>query len=136
MNTFLKTYRLALTPLSPIHIGCGEDFEPTNYVIDDGVLYGFDPSRAVLEPRQRDELSKFGLNADLLGIQQFFRDNKQPFKIAADVLIPVSTGCQRVRAKTGASRSARVRQKRCIQQVDGRAGRVHRQCSISFCARQ
>lgn len=95
MNNFLKTYRLALTPLSPIHIGCGEDFEPTNYVIDDGVLYGFDPSRAVLEPRQRDELSKLGLNADLLGIQLFFRDNKQPFKISADVMIPVASGIAR-----------------------------------------
>lgn len=97
MNPFLKTYRLALTPLSPIHIGCGEDFEPTNYVIEGDekfgpVLYGFDPSRALLEPRHRDELSNLGLNADLLGIQQFFRHNKQPFKISADVLIPVSTG--------------------------------------------
>lgn len=31
---FLSTHRIALTPLSPIHIGCGETFEPTNYVID------------------------------------------------------------------------------------------------------
>ena len=92
MNTFLRTYRLALTPLSPIHIGCGEDFEPTNYVIDDGVLYGFDPSRAELEKKQCDELSQLGMSADLLGIQRFFRDNKQPFKIAADVLVPVSSG--------------------------------------------
>lgn len=92
MNTFLKTYRLALTPLSPIHIGCDEDFEPTNYVIDDGVLYGFDPSRADLEEKHRTELSRLGLQADLLGIQQFFRTNKQLFKIAADVLMPVSSG--------------------------------------------
>jgi CRISPR-associated protein Csm5 len=30
----MKTYRLKLTALSPIHIGTGEDYEPTNYVID------------------------------------------------------------------------------------------------------
>ncbi|AEC18299.1 hypothetical protein UMN179_02286 [Gallibacterium anatis UMN179] len=30
---FMQTYQIYLTPLSPIHIGCGEDFEPTNYVI-------------------------------------------------------------------------------------------------------
>lgn len=30
----MKTYKLKLTALSPIHIGTGEDFEPTNYVID------------------------------------------------------------------------------------------------------
>ena len=30
----MKTYRLKLTALSPIHIGTGEDYEPINYVID------------------------------------------------------------------------------------------------------
>ena len=30
MSPFLTTHRLHLTPLSPLHIGCGEDFEPTN----------------------------------------------------------------------------------------------------------
>jgi CRISPR-associated protein Csm5 len=97
MNTFLKTYRLALTPLSPIHIGCGEDFEPTNYVIDDDadfgpVLYGFDPSRAVLNDLQQSKLLDAANRASLLAIQRFFRDNAQVFKAQADVLIPVSTG--------------------------------------------
>lgn len=97
MNTFLKTYRLALTPLSPIHIGCGEDFEPTNYVIDRDetfgyVLYGFDPSRALLSDAQRAKLTDAGNRASLLGIQRFFRDNAQTFKAHADVLIPVSHG--------------------------------------------
>jgi CRISPR-associated protein Csm5 len=92
MNTFLKTYRLALTPLSPIHIGCGEDFEPTNYVIDDGVLYGFDPSRAVLNDLQRSKLMDAANRASLLGIQKFFKDNATAFKAQADTLIPVSSG--------------------------------------------
>jgi CRISPR-associated protein Csm5 len=92
MNTFLKTYRLALTPLSPIHIGCGEDFEPTNYVIDDGVLYGFDPSRAVLNALQTAELMAVANRASLLGIQKFFKDNATTFKAQADTLIPVSSG--------------------------------------------
>jgi hypothetical protein len=35
MNAFMKTYQAGAHALSPIHIGCGEDFEPTNYVIDD-----------------------------------------------------------------------------------------------------
>lgn len=92
MNTFLKTYRLALTPLSPIHIGCGEDFEPTNYVIDEGVLYGFDPSRAVLNDLQRSKLMDVASKTSLLAIQQFFKDNAKDFKAQADVLIPVSAG--------------------------------------------
>ena len=53
MSPFLSNHRLHLTPLAPIHIGCGEDFEPTNYVIDDGLLYGFEPSRAALNDLQR-----------------------------------------------------------------------------------
>lgn len=92
MNTFLKTYRLALTPLSPIHIGCGEDFEPTNYVIDDGVLYGFDPSRAVLSDLQTSKLTEVANRASLMGIQKFFKDHAQIFKAQADTLIPVSSG--------------------------------------------
>jgi len=92
MNAFLKTYRLALTPLSPIHIGCGEDFEPTNYVIEDGVLYGFDPSRAVLTDVQKAKLTDASNRASLLGIQRFFRGNAKTFKAQADVLIPVSKG--------------------------------------------
>lgn len=92
MNTFLKTYRLALTPLSPIHIGCGEDFEPTNYVIQDGVLYGFDPSRAVLNGLQSSKLMDVANRASLMGIQKFFKEHAQIFRTHADTLVPVSSG--------------------------------------------
>lgn len=95
MNTFLKTYRLLLTPLSPIHIGCGEDFEPTNYVIDDGVLYGFDPSRAVLTEAQRSELTNAAASNSLLTIHRFFKKHAQTFQAHANVLIPVASGVVR-----------------------------------------
>ena len=73
MSQFLTTHRLHLTPLSPLHIGCGEDFEPTNYVIDDGLLYGFDPSRATLNDLQRRQLTDVARRGSLSGIQRFFR---------------------------------------------------------------
>lgn len=92
MSPFLKTHRLVLTPLSPIHIGCGEDFEPTQYVIDDSVLYGFDPSRAALTDLQKGKLLDAANKAALLAIQRFFRDNASAFKPHAEVLIPVSAG--------------------------------------------
>jgi CRISPR-associated protein Csm5 len=92
MNTFLKTYRLALTPLSPIHIGCGEDFEPTNYVIDDGVLYGFDPSRAVLNEQDRKKLLAAANSDNWLDVSRFFRDNSALFKPYSAFMIPVSSG--------------------------------------------
>lgn len=38
----MKSYKLRLTTISPLHIGTGEDYEPTNFVIDNGYLYEFD----------------------------------------------------------------------------------------------
>lgn len=92
MNNFLKTYRLALTPLSPIHIGCGEDFEPTNYVIDEGVLYGFEPSRAKLSSTQLTNLARVADGNDIFAIQRFFKSNAKTFKEIADTKIPVCAG--------------------------------------------
>ena len=43
----LDGYRLQITPFSPVHIGTGESYEPTNYVIEDGVLYEFDTGTAM-----------------------------------------------------------------------------------------
>lgn len=79
MKRFLHTHQVFLTPLSPIHIGCGEDFEPTNYVIDDQVLYHFDPAQLNLSQLQKDKL--FNLvrsnQIDLLAIQRFFLEQKK-----------------------------------------------------------
>lgn len=105
MSDFLKTWRLALTPLSPIHIGCGEDFEPTNYVIEDDekfgpILYGFDPSRAVLTEAQGKELMQVANNGDWLGIQRFFKKHAKTFRAQANVQIPVAKGVQDQYEKT------------------------------------
>ena len=91
---FLKTYKVALTPLSPIHIGCGEDFEPTNYVIDaeQKLLYGFDPSRAALPENLAEQLGCLGESGNWLRVQTFFRDNSGYFKPLAYVLMPVASG--------------------------------------------
>ncbi len=92
MKPFLTTQTLALTPLSPVHIGCGEDFEPTNYIIADGLLYAFDPSRAVLTDLQRSKLTDVARRGSLAGIQRFFRDNAAAFKPHAHVVMPVASG--------------------------------------------
>ena len=96
MSPFLSNHRLHLTPLSPIHIGCGEDFEPTNYVIDDGLLYGFDPSRAALSDLQRNKLMTVARSGSLPGIQRFFRDHAASFKPHAHVVMPVCSGVARL----------------------------------------
>ena len=43
---FLESCRLLISTLSPVHIGCGEDYDPTNYVIENHTLYEFEPGAA------------------------------------------------------------------------------------------
>lgn len=80
MNNFLRNHKVYLTPVSPIHIGCGEDFEPTNYIMDNNVLYYFDPANLDLSKSEKKELeNKFSANvkyADLLWVQSFFLKQK------------------------------------------------------------
>ncbi|MDR1367658.1 MAG: type III-A CRISPR-associated RAMP protein Csm5 [Candidatus Accumulibacter sp.] len=94
---FLSRHTVALTPLSPIHIGCGEDFEPTNYVIDaeQKLLYGFDPSLADLSEELTQKLAELGERGNWLGIQGFFREHQKHFKPWAHILIPVASGVAR-----------------------------------------
>lgn len=81
MSQFLTTHRLHLTPLSPLHIGCGEDFEP---------------SRATLNELQRKQLSDVARRGSLAGIQRFFRDHAAAFKPHAHVVMPVCSGVARL----------------------------------------
>jgi CRISPR-associated protein Csm5 len=91
---FLSRHTVALTPLSPIHIGCGEDFEPTGYVIDaeQKLFYGFDPSRVSLPEDLAKKLAGLGEKGNWLGIQGFFRDHQECFKPLAHILMPVASG--------------------------------------------
>lgn len=98
MSDFLQHYTLTYTPLSPIHIGTGDSYEPTNYVIDDGTLYEFDTGGALaaLTENDRNELNKIvnaRANEDMLkAVQRFFyerRDKLKPWSINA---IPVLNG--------------------------------------------
>ncbi|MBK7766449.1 MAG: hypothetical protein IPI44_10240 [Sulfuritalea sp.] len=36
--------RIGITTLSPVHVGCDEVFEPTGFVIADGLLHLLDPA--------------------------------------------------------------------------------------------
>ena len=96
MTAFFTSVPLAITPLTPVHVGCGEDFEPTNYVIDDGVLYHFDPTRAELSPEDARtlvaEASRPKGDDALLGIQRFFHSRRARFIGIANGALPVCTG--------------------------------------------
>lgn len=80
MNEFLTTHTLKLSPLSPIHIGCGVDLEPTQFVVDGEILFAFNPAQVALNGSQSKEMMNLARNANLLGLQNFFKKNKQLFK--------------------------------------------------------
>jgi len=95
---FIKNHRLALTPLAPIHLGLGEEFEPTEYIIDpeEKLLYAFDPSQASSLPGgPRQELLKLaeaGRPESIHQIYKLIRENKEHFLPLAHSVIPVSSG--------------------------------------------
>lgn len=94
LTRFFTTQALRLTPLTPIHIGCGIDFEPTNYVIDDGVLYHFDPAQVPLKPQDRKALidAANDKRAALSCIQGFFHDRRDTYAAHARQVVAVAAG--------------------------------------------
>lgn len=94
---FLQTYPLALTTLTPIHIGCGTDFEPTNYVIDDGVLFLFDLAATPLDADLRTKLLAAvgdGRADSILAIQRFFFEHRERLKGMSKYALAVSPGIE------------------------------------------
>lgn len=95
---FIETHDLVISTLSPVHIGCGEDYEPTNYVIDGETLYAFDPTRllARLEQAQRDELLRVLDDRNpVLAAQRFFFRHKALAIEIADHRAPVAAAAAR-----------------------------------------
>lgn len=96
----LESVTLHITPLSPIHIGAGEDYEPTNYVMEEGTLFAFDSDVAskVLTEKQRKDLlemvSKPTRRAEdmIKQVQDFFYHNRKLLAAASNHSLPVSEG--------------------------------------------
>lgn len=73
----LNSFKLKLTALSPIHIGTGEVYEPTNFVISDGKLYNFNE---VLFYKSLSDLDKKAFDLKLnnwLQIIDFYKSKTQ-----------------------------------------------------------
>ncbi len=105
MNRFTEIVPLVLTPLTPIHIGCGEDFEPTNYVIDGGILYGFEPSRLGLTSEDRQRLIECAgrpADAAVRAVQEFFHERRNQCRNVSHLALPVAAGvAQRYERRIG-----------------------------------
>lgn len=98
MSDFLTRYTLNYTPLSPLHIGAGDSYEPSQYVIDGDTLYEFDSGSlvAVFSAEDRAELMKITAgkpNADMLkALQNFLYRRRHILKSCAVNTIPVLEG--------------------------------------------
>lgn len=97
MSAF-ASYRMLITPLSPVHIGTGESYEPTNYVIEDGVLHEFDTGSVMeaLSAADRKALLDIGNRKPDFGmikaVQRFFFERRTVLMAHAVQRIPVLPG--------------------------------------------
>ncbi|MGB0848565.1 MAG: RAMP superfamily CRISPR-associated protein [Thiolinea sp.] len=95
-----ETIPLYLTALSPLHIGAGEDYEPTNYVIDEGTLYAFGSEAAsqALSPQQHDSLlamvsgDKRRPEEMIKQVQAFFHAQRETLAAVAGHYLPAVSG--------------------------------------------
>ncbi len=100
MSDFLHHYTLQFTPLSPVHIGADESYEPGNYIIDTetGALYGFDSQAALAGLTEQDRkqllrlLSRQPDDQMLTDVQAFFHNNREKLIAYAKQAIPTASG--------------------------------------------
>jgi CRISPR-associated protein Csm5 len=97
MNQF-HCYRVFLTPLSPAHIGTGDSYEPTNYVVENGELYEFDTGTAMGALSQDDRAELVRITGGRPGagmiqaVQRFFYERRSQLLPGAVNRILVSDG--------------------------------------------
>lgn len=73
---------ISISTLSPIHIGCDEVYEPSNFVIADGLLHALDLADLAdaLSDNERKALAGLADGREPIGaLQRFFRDNAERF---------------------------------------------------------
>lgn len=97
MKPFLNTQTCWISTLTPVHIGSGEDYYPSNYVIDGGVLYHFGDTGllAALDGNELKQLAQLAERRGDDGIQQlqaFIHGRKGKLREIADHAVPVADG--------------------------------------------
>ncbi len=100
MMSFIKQHRLKFTPLSPVHIGADETYEPGNYVIDEdsGALYGFDSQAAINGLDENDRKHLLSIVNDkpndemLTKVQSFFHGHRDKLIGYSHTPVPTAKG--------------------------------------------
>lgn len=94
----MKNYRLLITPLSPLHLGTGESYEPTHYVIEDRILHEFDTSAIVQTMTRADRAELLAIASRkpdtgmIQALQRFFHERRSALMGCAIHRIPVLPG--------------------------------------------
>ncbi len=96
---FFENHMLRITPLSPLHIGCDETYEPTSAVMVENALYALPDAEFLLDALDTRELEKLGqiLSGEpdvtmLQRMQRFFDQHKTFLVPFATHAIPVCAG--------------------------------------------
>lgn len=77
--TISHVHPLRISTLSPVHIGCDEVFEPSNFVVDGGLLHVLDPAdiAAELDEKEKQQLMHLADSREPIGsIQHFFKERR------------------------------------------------------------
>ena len=89
-NELFEKHSVVLTLLSPIHIGCDEEYVPTNFVVDHSkrLLFFFDPSLVPLTIGQRNELGNLAQCASISSISEFYNSHFDLYSAFASSVVP------------------------------------------------
>lgn len=71
----MTTYRFIAQALTPIHVGCGTEIDPTAFVLQDDHLIQFSPAQVIedLSDQERGHFIELSERADLKQIQNFLK---------------------------------------------------------------
>lgn len=100
--SFLSNHKLRITPLSPVHIGSNETYEPTNYIMDQvndsAVMFVFKSDQALeaLTEEKRKELLTIASGKPtgklLRRVQRFFYENRNDLIAQSSHFIKIDKG--------------------------------------------
>lgn len=76
----MTVYRFRAQAISPLHIGCGAEIDPGEFLLRDGRLLHFNPSAVLssLDEQKKREFMTLANRADLKALQAFFRSHCDP----------------------------------------------------------
>lgn len=96
--SFFEHQQWLVSTLAPVHLGTGQDYESTSYVIADGVMYAFSDSALfkALKPNHFKQISDAADRGDrgLVAIQKLLREQKDELKQHSEQLIAIGAGVE------------------------------------------